>query len=102
MKITYTFNGREVQIGNITASSWPKIVIELINGYFISVNVDSSTFNIEEKNFGVIAKVYNIKDTIEILREVSGLKEVALAAVEAAMRKEHDYLTNPGRCIIIC
>lgn len=102
MKITYTFNGKEITVGQVAASSWPKFVIELINGYKIYVNVNSSTFDIKEKDFGVIGNVYNINDTIEVLREVSGLRETALTAVREAIQKEYDYLTNgAGRRIMI-
>lgn len=102
MNIKYNLNGKiEVKIGEITKCDWPIFEVNLINGYAISVNADNSNFIIKETTIGEIAKVYNIKDTIEILREVSGLKEVALAAVEAALRKEYNYLTNNGRCIVI-
>lgn len=102
MNIKYNLNGKiEVKIGEITKCAWPFFEVELINGYTISVNADRTTVIIKEATMGEIAKVYNINDAIEILREVSGLKEVALAAVEDAMKKEYNYLTNNGRCIVI-
>lgn len=102
MNIKYNLNGNiEVKIGEIAKCDWPSFEINLINGYSIFVNVDRTAIIIKEATMGEIAKVYNIDYAIDILREVSGLKEVALAAVEAAMRKEYNYLTNNGRCIVI-
>ena len=101
MNIKVVINGREIQIGKVISSSWPKFSIELINGYKIFVNVDSSTFEIEEKEFGIIGNAYNINDTIEIMREISGLRETSLTALREAIEKEYNYLTNNGRCVVI-
>lgn len=84
----------EINVGTYT--TYPEFKITIVGG--ITINYDGNYFIIEDPYIGIIGKAYSDASAIEILKEVTSLKEESLNAIGKIISKK--YRDSHSRVIL--
>ena len=87
-------DGYEITVGKY--STYPEFKITLVGG--ITINYDGKYFIVEDPYIGIIGKAYSDDRCIEILKEVTPLKDTALEKISEIISKK--YRDSHSRVIL--
>lgn len=87
-------DGYEINVGIYT--TYPEFKITLVGG--ITINYDGKYFIVEDPYIGIIGQAYSDDRCIEILKEVTHLKDEALGKIGEIVSKK--YRDTHSRMII--